>query len=56
MTLTDWTRVFSFPLFLCVVFLFPQITLYWELIAGAIVVLGLVALIIINVFENKSTE
>lgn len=40
MTLTDWTKVFSFPLLVCVIFLVPQILLYWELIALSIVVVG----------------
>jgi hypothetical protein len=44
MTVSDWTKVFSFPLFLCIVFLFPQVLLYWEWIALLIVLLGLVAL------------
>jgi hypothetical protein len=44
MTVSDWTKVFSFPLFLCIVFLFPQVILYWEWIAVSIVVLGSVAL------------
>jgi hypothetical protein len=48
----NWTQVFSFPLFLCIIFLFPQITLYWELIAGSLVVLGIITIFIIDYFEK----
>ena len=53
MTVSDWTKVFSFPLFLCIVFLFPQVILYWEWIAVLIIVLGLITLFIINRIEKR---
>jgi hypothetical protein len=44
MTFTDWTNVFPFPLFVAIVFLVPQVLLYWKWMAAFTVVFGLIVL------------